>query len=430
MDTNDFLKDRKPVNGEDEVFKIYIDFKIQELDKELKQKEEERDSLNSQQNQSIALILPKRKFRFLSRIFRYREYSRYNDEFKKALEKESNRLDEIRNGLKDIDTDINSIKREIDNLKYATSFENLNVDMEKAIAYLIENQAGIKFKSCTQALELAPNIFGKNKEFMERAIDEDYTLIKFDQTDEIELYNKALELVKNTENNIHREDIENLQRELYQPKKVPDGKYKIPRKYILQGIRNEIETMITGSALSITVYDGVLNEDFGKQIQKLYEEPDTLLGMHNFCDNSNKEIKILSEGLLEAQKEENKRQKLCSTVAYPGSPDRNLSFIEALSYIGVSGYGLNHKVAVLKFPKNVLDKKQPIPIWGSQNKQQGPNYVLPKYIYGIIKVNEKDEPRIEINNHDREEQQYKYLKYDRLLGNEMPVIDTTNEIPR
>ena len=139
--------------------------------------------------------------------------------------------------------------------------------MEKAIAYLIENQAGIKFKSCTQALELAPNIFGKNKEFMERAIDEDYTLIKFDQTDEIELYNKALELVKNTENNIHREDIENLQRELYQPKKVPDGKYKIPRKYILQGIRNEIETMITEGALSITVYDGEFNEDFGKQIQ-------------------------------------------------------------------------------------------------------------------------------------------------------------------
>lgn len=273
------------------------------------------------------------------------------------------------------------------------------------------------FTSYKDALKTNPEYFGADVEFMCSAVEEDYKLIKFDKTNNSNVYITAIQAwCKNTIGGKIFErngSLKILMDEIQKPREVQNGKYKIPREYLWESIRDSLA--LNKEPSSYLNMDGRVSQQYGEQLEELYRNPDILVGMHNFTDESDKEQKILKKGLLEAQTN-HKYQTLYSTVAYKGSPDRSINFVNMLGYIGASGMGTQHKVAVLVFPKNVLDSNNPIPIWGSEKGESGPNYVLPRYIYGIVKLDENGEPILEKNLHTGEVE-YPYLKYDKSVEN-------------
>ena len=109
------------------------------------------------------------------------------------------------------------------------------------------------------------------------------------------------------------------------------------------------------------------------------------------------------------------------TVAY----GKDLTFTKVLSY-RIPYNGVETETAIiLTLPKNVFNKANPVPIWGSNNKVGSDNYILPKYIYGLYHSKSDGEKRRIIRNNvnPKEQTSYKYLKYDYKSSHSGQVVE-------
>ena len=90
-----------------------------------------------------------------------------------------------------------------------------------------------------------------------------------------------------------RAEVEEIKSEITNPESVPEGTYKIPHKYLFDAIKKRFAEMDPERATTFnarTIYDafveykeacGQMTEEHGKQLEVLYDSPDTYLYMHS-----------------------------------------------------------------------------------------------------------------------------------------------------
>ncbi len=369
-----------------------------------------------------ASMIPYKKFNFLQKyLLKRKEYKDYIRDVQNAQKEQEEvkssdkvRLGEIKKKLSaEGFPTISSISQKIEELSNATTFKELGVeDSNKAIENLIKQGISPNFESYEQAFEMAPEYLGKNAEFMKKAIRSNLEFIKYDKTNDEELYKEAIQMrikmVKGKDDilvDIELEKLEELKREIDSPKKVMEGKYKVPHKFMFEEIRNNASSNKLGGYWYSTV-DGVYDKEFGEELEKLYENPNLMIGVHGMDENDNRESDIFSKGLRNSMQMAD--VALNRTVAF----GKQLTFTKLLNY-RLPHNGLESETAIiLTLPKAALDPKNPVPIWGSMEKTGSYNYILPKYIYGLYHSKKDGGNRSIIKNNSKQQEQYKYLKYD------------------
>lgn len=384
----------------------------------------------------------------LTKRKQYRKYTeeyRHNRENIKALENEIAISNKKLLGNQISFEDQQRICKKIASAK---SFEEIGVTSEQAISQMLSEGIKFKFSSYQEALKLAPGIFSKNPQFMEKAVQEDFELIKYDQTLEKSVYIKALERKVETlkekmkNNNLAIYDQIGLKREidcnnqaieeLKNPKEVEEGKYKIPEKYLFEEIRDTISDKKGIMGYNYIQADGKYSERDGKKLEEIYNSGNNLIGIHNTPASQEIMQKILREGIRESHRDGRGKDgvlDLSHIVAFNSKKaERVLNFCGVLSYFwngGTSGSQENRKSVILCIPKKALDLNNPMPIWGSHFEDGKDNYVLPQYIVGVIEDSEEDGLKIEYSTHEGETE-YEYLKYDIQTGHRGVV--TKNEM--
>lgn len=406
-------------NGPIEVYKDFLIDRLRNTLSLLQEKEEITKMRTS--------VIPYKKFNFLQKhLLKRKEYKEYvrdrSNAIKQQEEKKSvDRLKEIERILaaEGFPT-ISSIKRKIEDIERAQSFQELEVaDTNLAIKTLIENGIDPRFESYEQAFEMAPEYLGRNIEFMRKATRENSKFIMFDKTDDEELYKEVIEKkIEELEKQLEKTDdydweaeseletLREYKQELESPKKVEEGKYKVPHKFMFEEIRNN--EAYGQKDYWYTKVDGVYDKEFGEELESLYERPDIILGIHGLVENEDIENNIFRQGL------RNSMQDADTAL------DRTVAFGESLTFTKVLNYRIPYNgvepesAIILTLPKATFDREKPIPVWGSNEKTGSNNYVLPKYIYGLYHSKSDGAHRRIIRNNVKEDERekYKYLKYD------------------
>ena len=292
-----------------------------------------------------------------------------------------------------------------------------------------------------------PNLM-KDIEFMKEAIKVSSRLISLDKTNNESLYRqyvvlKNQELQNNT--NIYTtqsaeqilEELARVEQELASPKEVQKGKYKIPHKYLFELIRDCEKTPTEDRYYSFSTYfnaDGMYDKEFGEGLEKIYDDPDYILGMHGTSSIISKEDinKVLSEGL-KATNQGRGPGHLASHVYY----GKNLRFLNALTF-NRNSPNLPETMFVLKIPKKVFDTSTPIPLYGSNKETiDGDAHILPEYMWGYTsrkagieyanvddQMHERDLIKSQVNK-----QKYKYGFYEKTIniGRTLVLLEDTLE---
>lgn len=409
--------------------------RYQELKEKLRTLNENEQTLEEKMYEyQLPVPFKDRRFNFFQKLFS-RKYKEYIENYEKMKKQYDEKKKELKRKIKQLDSEICCCKYEISQIDIEEVYKNVSTfkDKKRAVQHFLEAQP-----------ELSTNI-----EFMKEAIEIDISFIAFDRTNNKELYLYVLE--KNKEqaevlyNNDdghqklrHKEEIYRIQQEILNPSEVPKGRYKIPTKYIFEAIRTDIESdkflYLTRSYLKL---DGRYTEEFGKQIQEMWEDDKNIFTVHgisrNFIVNSEDDrveaekkcmnivMNIFDKGLkaTNAMGEMNGKYatpKLEATAKHKGQ--EGFCMLMAIDYSYASSYGY----IIMQIPKEGLGKNATLPIWGTNtmdNDRGEKVFLLPKYVKGFVKNNgsmPKDEKHCIIRNDLQECQEYQYFLMDQSYG--------------
>lgn len=403
---------------------VYKDFLIDKLNNILSLLQEKEDITKIKTS-----IIPYKKFNFLQKyLFKRKEYREYICDRNSSIKQQDEKKAKDRDRLKEIERilaaegfpTISSVRQKIESLEKAQNFQELEVDDTNfVIETLLKNGIDPRFESYEQAFEIAPEYLGRNIGFMREAIKKDSRFIMFDKTDDEELYKEVIDKkIDELEKQLSKAEDPDLQiidelkklreykKELESPKKVEEGRYKVPHKFMFEEIKNN-EAYGNKNYWYIEV-DGIYDKEFGEELEELYERPDIILGIHGLRENKDIEGNIFRQGLRNSMQSAD--TALNRTVAF----GENLTFTKVLNY-RIPYNGLECESAIiLTLPKETFDSMHPVPVWGSNDITGSDNYILPQYVYGLYHGKSDGIDRRIIRNSIKEQYRstYKYLKYD------------------
>ncbi len=447
MMISDLIKEEK-----DKLNKLLT--RIKELKKELNELESKKNSVENELNdvQNIFYKLNSRlsalrkyqepsKFnmlqKFLNFLFKHKEYIKHLNEDKhrqQSIQKDKDEYERVENMIRELQEKRGELEKKISKLQLQLNAYNtdeirakydklMTADIQQQLEFLIFNNSNLT----------------SNIEFMIEAIRINPRNIQYDKTDDEELYKLFFKERMRQISNNHRIDnndkeylLEQYQKsleELENPKEVEKGKYKIPHKYFFESIR-EFEKIFDAECKNGCVlgcgllrnnplsgkecyaftskyldYDGFFDEEYGKQIQSLFENEKSYLAIHG-SNTGNEELmkKIMKEGLKGTHHKVGPLS-LSGTALY----GKELSFFDALSY------RTNQYCAILLVPKAGLEETdRPIKIWGTNEKDPINYYCLPEFVFGYMDPDTEGSRRIIINDHSQDKT-YKYTYYDSSL---------------
>lgn len=425
---------------------------------------EEIEIYIEEENKSYFPIQVK-KFNIFEKIFKRKEYKKYQEQLQKGKENEKKenenkiRLDNIKRKIfrlvgcffdkaygieyykQIVENEITKSKKIISQYQRASSLQELGFESEEqAILYAKTKGIDIDLSKCSvqEGITYFPNEAGKNLGFMIGAVQTDCQNIIYDKTNNKRVYElycqhkkwkleyekaRATEysFIANCDFEIKR--LENWLDELKNPKKVAEGKYKIPIKYLFEDIRkNDGDVPRKINTRGYLEADGKISETIGKELEQLYENPDYMIGVHG--TDSDVVEEIFEYGLKESNQRDARDSS--STVLYG----------EALSFTNIIGYLCKNNI-ILTLPQNTIDENKPAYIWGCdvlEDNSNGyctkpSNYILPEYIYGCYRNGGYGElGKVEaefIKNDHKKERKYRYHKVDFSIKSHVPsVIDT------
>ncbi len=246
------------------------------------------------------------------------------------------------------------------------------------------------------------------EQIIDKMIDYDFSYIKYDTSNNPDLYKKSLkkliseidefELYRNGQYeeekqwNISR--IKPILEEMENPKKVEDGMYKIPQKYLFEAIRmgadlyqkeneSKLEHFISASPfvgtytneniLSYLYMDGKLTMEQGKKMEELYEDKNNYILQHKYgiMSEPNKKAECFQNGKKSSTYDKSEKNILeCTTT---GTYNHTMSFSEFIT-------NNCHKI-VIRIPREALEPNSDIPVWGA-NEQDEDSFILPEYVIG------------------------------------------------
>ena len=255
----------------------------------------------------------------------------------------------------------------------------------------IEDYCNSKNIKLTSTSKLYFGKDGNDEAFMKEAISEDFRLIVFDKSYSPELYKQVIdqlnEFVKNNFSEIEYRANINLYEEMF------SGKYNNHFiKHVMDYLKyicgngkthEEMRRIINTYYFSLTqnldkLYQKYNKENFGKALEKLYENDDFIVGCHATSYKPDGDIiqddKIFENGIRESNRGTSRAMNF--TVAY------NIPFLEVLDY-DQNRYGTvsGGYAYILTIPKAVVMQQEPL--WGIG--EDGYNYILPDFVYGKYK---------------------------------------------
>lgn len=386
-----------------------------ELEEEMQQTKADIISLN-QENRSLSVY---RKRNPIIEFFMKTFSKKYKQELKDSASnsKELTKLNEKM-------TNLRSEKRKLD-----LDEQTLNPERAKGQLEKMENTDVAIHMLVNEKTELT-----KNPEFMKDLINRNMQYIEYDNSNEPELYMQYIEKMiqkleeakeRNNANeftiNITINTAKKILEELNSPKEVEEGKYKIPRRFLFEGLRKsgkkDLELLEKGEMINILSVgrdylreDGCYKQEYGKKLEELYEDKDRFLVIHYINASYHFRAKdetmairdnIYKEGLHSSIQGMDCINTLDRTAH--GTFEEDKSFMELMSP--------DHKMIIM-LPKKALNKNSEEPIWGSDFPEadiQHPGYIFPEYIYGYINPDTEEIEENPISVENRKKYKYQFL---------------------
>ena len=386
-----------------------------ELEEEMQQTKADIISLN-QENRSLSVY---RKRNPIIEFFMKTFSKKYKQELK-ASASNSKELTKLNEKM----TNLRSEKRKLD-----LDEQTLNPERAKGQLEKMENTDVAIHMLVNEKTELT-----KNPEFMKDLINRNMQYIEYDNSNESELYMQYIEKMiqkleeakeRNNENeftiNITINTAKKILEELNSPKEVEEGKYKIPRRFLFEGLRKsskkDLELLEKGEMIDILSVgrdylreDGCYKQEYGKKLEELYEDKDRFLVIHYINASYHFRAKdetmairdnIYKEGLHSSIQGMDCINTLDRTAH--GTFEEDKSFMELMSP--------DHKMIIM-LPKKALNKNSEEPIWGSDFPEadiQHPGYIFPEYIYGYINPDTEEIEENPISVENRKKYKYQFL---------------------
>lgn len=386
-----------------------------ELEEEMQQTKADIISLN-QENRSLSVY---RKRNPIIEFFMKTFSKKYKQELK-ASASNSKELTKLNEKM----TNLRSEKRKLD-----LDEQTLNPERAKGQLEKMENTDVAIHMLVNAKPELT-----KNPEFMKDLINRNMQYIEYDNSNEPELYIlyiekmiQKLEEAKERNNtneftiNITINTAKKILEELNSPKEVEEGKYKIPRRFLFEGLRKsskkDLELLEKGEMIDILSVgrdylreDGCYKQEYGKKLEELYEDKDRFLVLHYINASYHFRAKdetmairdnIYKEGLHSSIQGMDCINTLDRTAH--GTFEEDKSFMELMSP--------DHKMIIM-LPKKALNKNSEEPIWGSDFPEadiQHPGYIFPEYIYGYINPDTEEIEENPISVENRKKYKYQFL---------------------
>ena len=386
-----------------------------ELEEEMQQTKADIISLN-QENRSLSVYRNRNPIiEFFMKTFS----KKYKQELK-ASASNSKELTKLNEKM----TNLRSEKRKLD-----LDEQTLNPERAKGQLEKMENTDVAIHMLVNEKTELT-----KNPEFMKDLINRNMQYIEYDNSNEPELYIlyiekmiQKLEEAKERNNtneftiNITINTAKKILEELNSPKEVEEGKYKIPRRFLFEGLRKsskkDLELLEKGEMIDILSVgrdylreDGCYKQEYGKKLEELYEDKDRFLVLHYINASYHFRAKdetmtirdnIYKEGLHSSIQGMDCINTLDRTAH--GTFEEDKSFMELMSP--------DHKMIIM-LPKKALNKNSEEPIWGSDFPEadiQHPGYIFPEYIYGYINPDTEEIEENPISVENRKKYKYQFL---------------------
>ncbi len=386
-----------------------------ELEAEMQQTKADIISLN-QENRSLSVY---RKRNPIIEFFMKTFSKKYKQELK-ASASNSKELTKLNEKM----TNLRSEKRKLD-----LDEQTLNPERAKGQLEKMENTDVAIHMLVNEKTELT-----KNPEFMKDLINRNMQYIEYDNSNEPELYMQYIENMiqkleeakeRNNTNeftiNITINTAKKILEELNSPKEVEEGKYKIPRRFLFEGLRKsgkkDLELLEKGEMIDILSVgrdylreDGCYKQEYGKKLEELYEDKDRFLVIHYINASYHFRAKdetmairdnIYKEGLHSSIQGMDCINTLDRTAH--GTFEEDKSFMELMSP--------DHKMIIM-LPKKALNKNSEEPIWGSDFPEadiQHPGYIFPEYIYGYINPDTEEIEENPISVENRKKYKYQFL---------------------
>ena len=386
-----------------------------ELEEEMQQTKADIISLN-QENRSLSVY---RKRNPIIEFFMKTFSKKYKQELK-ASASNSKELTKLNEKM----TNLRSEKRKLD-----LDEQTLNPERAKGQLEKMENT-----DLAIHMLVNAKPELTKNPEFMKDLINRNMQYIEYDNSNEPELYMQYIEKIiqkleeakeRNNANeftiNITINTAKKILEELNSPKEVEEGKYKIPRRFLFEGLRKsskkDLELLEKGEMIDILSVgrdylreDGCYKQEYGKKLEELYEDKDRFLVLHYINASYHFRAKdetmairdnIYKEGLHSSIQGMDCINTLDRTAH--GTFEEDKSFMELMSP--------DHKMIIM-LPKKALNKNSEEPIWGSDFPEadiQHPGYIFPEYIYGYINPDTEEIEENPISVENRKKYKYQFL---------------------
>lgn len=386
-----------------------------ELEAEMQQTKADIISLN-QENRSLSVY---RKRNPIIEFFMKTFSKKYKQELK-ASASNSKELTKLNEKM----TNLRSEKRKLD-----LDEQTLNPERAKGQLEKMENTDVAIHMLVNEKTELT-----KNPEFMKDLINRNMQYIEYDNSNESELYMQYIEKMiqkleeakeRNNANeftiNITINTAKKILEELNSPKEVEEGKYKIPRRFLFEGLRKsgkkDLELLEKGEMIDILSVgrdylreDGCYKQEYGKKLEELYEDKDRFLVLHYINASYHFRAKdetmairdnIYKEGLHSSIQGMDCINTLDRTAH--GTFEEDKSFMELMSP--------DHKMIIM-LPKKALNKNSEEPIWGSDFPEadiQHPGYIFPEYIYGYINPDTEEIEENPISVENRKKYKYQFL---------------------
>lgn len=386
-----------------------------ELEAEMQQTKADIISLN-QENRSLSVY---RKRNPIIEFFMKTFSKKYKQELK-ASASNSKELTKLNEKM----TNLRSEKRKLD-----LDEQTLNPERAKGQLEKMENTDVAIHMLVNEKTELT-----KNPEFMKDLINRNMQYIEYDNSNESELYMQYIEKMiqkleeakeRNNANeftiNITINTAKKILEELNSPKEVEEGKYKIPRRFLFEGLRKsgkkDLELLEKGEMIDILSVgrdylreDGCYKQEYGKKLEELYEDKDRFLVIHYINASYHFRAKdetmairdnIYKEGLHSSIQGMDCINTLDRTAH--GTFEEDKSFMELMSP--------DHKMIIM-LPKKALNKNSEEPIWGSDFPEadiQHPGYIFPEYIYGYINPDTEEIEENPISVENRKKYKYQFL---------------------
>lgn len=374
-----------------------------ELEAEMQQTKADIISLN-QENRSLSVY---RKRNPIIEFFMKTFSKKYKQELK-ASASNSKELTKLNEKM----TNLRSEKRKLD-----LDEQTLNPERAKGQLEKMENTDVAIHMLVNEKTELT-----KNPEFMKDLINRNMQYIEYDNSNEPELYMQYIEKMiqkleeakeRNNTNeftiNITINTAKKILEELNSPKEVEEGKYKIPRRFLFEGLRKsgkkDLELLEKGEMIDILSVgrdylreDGCYKQEYGKKLEELYEDKDRFLVIHYINASYHFRAKdetmairdnIYKEGLHSSIQGMDCINTLDRTAH--GTFEEDKSFMELMSP--------DHKMIIM-LPKKALNKNSEEPIWGSD---------FPEYIYGYINPDTEEIEENPISVENRKKYKYQFL---------------------